>query len=388
MLTRVLLYTGKGGVGKTTLSAATAVLASRRGCKTLVISTDAAHSLADALEVEIGEQRREIAPNLFAEEISVHRELEVHWDRIQDYVRRLLTSQGYDDLVAEELAIMPGMEELFSLLKLGDYLDDKEFDLIVIDSAPTGAALKLLSFTDIIQWYMERFFDLNRKVVKTIKPIAERVIKAPMPGDDVYDQAYQMYKRMLNIKNYLADPRYSSIRIVCNPEKMVVKESQRAYTYLSLFGFPVDLLIVNRVLSTDNGEYGSWPEIQAKYLKQIRSSFNPLPILEVPLYDRETLGIQRLTQLGTDLFGERNPDEIFHTMRPLRIESRNGTAELRIHMPHVEKDQIDLWVKQNELIITVMDYQRNFLLPDTLVGRRVKRARMVGDDFVVSFGRA
>jgi arsenite-transporting ATPase len=243
---RIILYTGKGGVGKTTISAATAVRCAELGHKTIVMSTDPAHSLADSLDCKIGVKPKKMSENLVAEEINVHEELKKNWGRIQTYIKKFLKSRGFEDLMAEEFAVFPGMEELFSLLKLREYAENESYEVAIIDCAPTASTVRMLSVPDVIRWYMDRFFDIERRIVKTVRPIAERITKVPFPTDDVYDSVEELFHKVEGMKDILTDSKKASIRLVFNPEKMVIKESQRAYSYLNLFGFTVDAVIANR----------------------------------------------------------------------------------------------------------------------------------------------
>lgn len=384
---RIILYTGKGGVGKTSLSAATAIGAARKGKRVIVMSTDSAHSLADALDLPIGPEPTKIADNLYAEEVSVHRELKRHWVKIQDYIMEFLTSQGYESYIAEELAVLPGMEELFSLLKLLDHHESGNYDAAVLDCAPTGATLKMLGFTDVFEWYMERFFDLERKILRTIRPIAERIIKAPLPHDDVYEAVEVLYHKMLAIRDLLTDTDTTSIRLVCNPEKMVIKESRRAYTYLNLFGYPVDMIISNRQLPPEasGGYLDKWIATQKRYSKQIHESFDPIPIRTVPLFPEEMVGLKKLELMAQKTFGDDDPTEIFYRDQPMKITGENGSYILSIKMPNVEKKDLDLWVKDGELIVSALGYQRHIMLPGALRDLDLIAAKYNDGRFDISF---
>lgn len=383
---RVILYTGKGGVGKTTLSAATAVESAARGHRTVVMSIDAAHSLGDAFDTPLSSEPTTLQKNLDAIEIDVHHELEKNWAVISGYIKRFLTSQGYDDVVAEELAIMPGMEELFSLLKLLEFENSNKYDVAIIDCAPTGSTLQFLAFSDVIDWYMNRFFDWNRRIVRAVKPIAEKIIKAPLPSDEVYQSIENIYKRIMGIKDLLTNPECSSVRIVTNPEKMVISESRRAYVALSLFGFPVDCVVVNRLLpeEVDEGYFASWRKTQKKNLGQIREFFSPLPLLTCRFFNKEMVGIAKLKKLAKDVFEDTDPSEILYSDRPFVIEETDKGFAIKIKLPGVEKSAIDLWTKEGELIITVETRRRNILLPRALKGHKVVNAKYEKDVFTVN----
>lgn len=384
---RIILYTGKGGVGKTSLSAATAVAAAKKGHRTIVMSIDAAHSLGDSFDVKLGHEPVNLMENLDALEIDVHHELERNWDVISKYIKRFLTSQGYDELVAEELVVMPGMEELFSLLKLLEFDKQGKYDLAIIDCAPTGNTLQFLAFSDVIDWYMGRFFNLERKIVKAVKPIAERIIKAPLPSDEVFGSIEDIYEKILSIKNLLSDPKRSSVRIVTNPEKMVVSESRRAYLALSLFGFPVDCVIANRVFPPEavDGYFSNWKQVQKENIELIHEFFAPLPIMPCKMFDTEIVGIKNLEKLAVEVFGKKDPADIFYSDKPFSIESENGFMVMKLKLPGVDKDDIQLWTKEDELIITVNGHRRNMLLPKALRGHKLSKASFVKDMFTIRF---
>ncbi len=384
---RTILYTGKGGVGKTSLSAATAVAAAKKGHNTIVMSIDAAHSLGDSFDVKLGNEPVNLGENLDALEIDVHHELERNWDVISKYIKKFLTSQGYDELVAEELVVMPGMEELFSLLKLLEFDREGKYDLAIIDCAPTGNTLQFLAFSDVIDWYMGRFFNLERKIVKAVKPIAEKIIKAPLPSDEVFDSVEGIYDRIVEIKNLLSDPERSSVRIVTNPEKMVVSESRRAYVALSLFGFPVDCVIANRVFPPEikNGYFANWRKVQRENLDLITEFFSPLPIKRCRMFDNEMVGIERLAALAAEVFQKDDPANIFYSDKPFSIESKGDSMIMKLKLPSVNKDDIQLWTKEDELIITVKGHRRNLLLPRALKKHKLSKAKLDQDIFTIRF---
>jgi arsenite/tail-anchored protein-transporting ATPase len=386
---RVILYTGKGGVGKTTLSAATAVAAARAGHRTIVMSIDAAHSLSDSLDVPLSHTPTRVEDRLDALEIDVHHELTQNWSVISGYLKKFLSAQGYEEVVAEELAVLPGMEELFSLLKLLEFSRSGEYDTAIIDCAPTGSTLQFLAFSDVIEWYMTRFFDLERKFVKAMKPIAERIIKAPLPTDDVFFSVEGIYERIMAVKTLLSDPLNASVRLVVNPEKMVIAESRRAYLALSLFGFPVDCVIANRLLPKEasKGYFSEWRKTQKLHLETINEFFEPVPVKTCRLFNGEVIGLDGLALLGEDVFGDQDPADVFHDDQPFSITADNGGFEMNIKLPGVRKDQVDLWTKEDELIITVDGRRRNLLLPRALKGRAVKSAKVEHDRIRILFGR-
>lgn len=384
---RIILYTGKGGVGKTTLSAITAVRAAELGHKTMVISTDSAHSLSDAFDRQLGPEPVKIAEKLWAQELDVNRELEVNWDKIHRYLTEFLKRQGFEDVIAEEMALLPGMEELFSLLKLREYAESGDYDVTIMDCAPTGSTVRLLSFPDVVGWYMDRFFNFERKLMKAVKPIAERIVKVPLPTDDVYGNIEQIYLRLKGMKEILGDTSRASIRLVFNPERMVIKESQRALTYLSLYGFSVDCVFANRILpkGLSDAYMIGWSKIQKEHMKTAEACFSPIPILPVPLFPQEIAGVDLLSKAAVEVFGGDDPTVIYHTEKPFEISKKDGEYRMIIRLPFAEKESVELWVKGDDLILRVNNVKRSIRLPRALAGREVKRARLEDGRFEITF---
>ena len=389
MSTRLILYSGKGGVGKTSLSAATAIRAAALGRRTLVVSTDAAHSLADALDREIEGVPTPILPRLEAVEIDVNRELASHWGVIHDYLARFIAFRGVEETVAEELAILPGMEELFSLLRVKAFADSRRYDVIVIDCAPTGDTVRMLAVPEVLGFYFDRIFPIQRTVVRTVRPVAKRVTDIPLPSDDVFGAVKELYRQMEDMGPILQDPKRSSIRIVLNPEKMVINESQRLYTYLNLFGFPVDAIVANRVLPEEaRSEYfDRWFSIQAGHLKTARSAFEPLPFFEAPLFDREMVGTEMLGEFAERVFDETDPTEVLHREKPMEIKKKGAGYVLSLRLPFAEKDRIEVWTRGDDLVVQVDNQRRHLVLPRTLAGRGVEGAAFSDEWLRVTFGK-
>ncbi len=387
---RVILYTGKGGVGKTTIAAATAVLCAQRGLKTLVMSTDAAHSLGDSLDREIGPEPIQISENLWAQEINALHEMEGHWEKIHEYLATLFNSQGVGDIIAEELATPPGMEEVASLMWIRRHSDTGQFDVLVVDCAPTGETLQLLAFPDVARWYLNRIFPLERKVMKVARPMIQPFISVPLPPDEIYGSVRQLLVDLDSMKEVLSDPKSCTVRIVLNLEKMVIKESQRAFTYLNLYDYQVDAILVNRVLPKDagGGYFADWRRVQAKYAAQVEDTFAPVPILQSRLFDHEVVGIAQLAELGESLYGDTHPEDILFHSRPQSLRKEGDEYVLSIQIPFASREQVDLTQKDDELYVSVGPYKREISLPRVLRGKVSRSARLEEGKLSIRFGRA
>lgn len=385
---RILLYSGKGGVGKTSLSAASAVLSARHGHRTLVVSTDAAHSLADALDLPVGATPTEIAPKLHALELDVNQELASHWGVIHGWLTKFMTSQGIQDAVAEEMAIFPGMDELFSLLKVKSYAEARTYDVVIIDCAPTGETVRMLAVPEILKFYLTRVFPIQRTVVRSVRPVVQRMTDLPLPSDDVFGAVQHLLRELEAMGPLLQDPSRTSIRLVLNPERMVIKESQRLHTYLSLFGFPVDAVIANRVLPPEarSHYFDRWFEIQATHLAEARAAFEPLPLLQARLFDREMVGLPLLEELGQHVFGDSDPTAVMYKERPVEIKKEGNGYALYIRLPFAEKDRIQVWTRGDELVVQVDNQRRHVALPRTLAARHLEGAAFKDQRLRVAFG--
>ncbi|CAN5749916.1 ArsA family ATPase [soil metagenome] len=376
-MTRILLYTGKCGVGKTSIAAATAVLSAQRGLRTLVVSTDIAHSLADALEVPVGPQPREVAPNLWAHEPDVFFNISRYWRTIQSYFSSLFSWGGLDEVMAEEMTVLPGMDELGNLLWIGDHFDRAEFDLIVVDAAPTGETVRLLSLPEASRWWIEKIAPIGRRVQRLGGPVLRRIVGVPLPSEEVYESAEQLLARLRHVHDLLADPERSSVRLVLNLDRVSIQEAQRSFTYFHLYGFPTDLIVANRVLPAASGAYfDAWREAQARYLPQVEQQFAPVPVRTVPFFDKEMVGLERLEELGRALFGDSDPHEFLYRGRPYRIEREDGGYVLHLELPFTTRDEISLSRSGDELVVQVGTWRRNLVLPRLLLDARTLGARM------------
>lgn len=385
---RIMLYTGKGGVGKTSIAAATALKCAKKGLKTLVVSTDAAHSLGDSLDIRLSPEPKEIRKNLWAQEIDSIHEVEQGWGKVQEYLTTLFTAKTVKDITTEELTVFPGIEDLLSLLRILKYYKEKTFDVIVIDCAPTGETLALLSFPEMLRWWMDKLFPIKRKAMKLMKPIAEPLLGVPMPSDNVMGEIENIYNQLDEMKQILSDRDITSIRIVVNPEKMVIKEAQRSFTYLNIYNFNVDAIVVNRIIPDNvSDEYFKvWKDIQKKYREMIVDSFTPVPIYNAPLFEKEIVGLEILERLGDEIFKDEDPSRIFYNTRTQNVTKENDEYTLSIYMPSTDKKDLSLNQKADELIVKVGSIKRNITLPRTLLNYTVKGAKFENEILKVRFG--
>jgi arsenite-transporting ATPase len=387
---RVILYTGKGGVGKTTVAAATAVKCAQMGLRTLVISTDAAHSLGDSLDRELAPEPVEVAPNLYAQEVNALHEMEGHWDRIHDYLAVLFNSQGVDEIIAEELATPPGMEEVASLMWIRRHSQRKEYDVLIVDCAPTGETLQLLAFPDVARWYLDRIFPLERKVMKLARPIIQPFINIPLPADAIYGSIRELLVDLESMKEVLSDSKTCTVRIVLNLEKMVIKEAQRAYTYLNLYDYQVDAILVNRVLpgAVGGGYFAEWRKSQQRYSEQVEAAFSPLPILNTRLFDHEIVGLDNLGELADSLYAEHDPSAVLYHTKPQSLRKEADGYVLALQLPFAGKEQIDLTQRDDELYVSVGAYKREITLPRVLRGKVTTSAQLENGQLAIHFGSA
>lgn len=394
---RILLYTGKGGVGKTSTSAATALRCAGLGYRTAVLSTDPAHSLGDSFDRRIGNELVELAPNLWGQEIDLLNQMDKYWGRVQGYLNTLFAWQGMDGLVAEESSVLPGMEELASLMQITYLADSGNYDVIIIDAAPTGSTLQLLSFPDMARWYIEKVFPFQRKTIQLARPVVKRFSDMPIPDEDVFDSIEELVAYLERMSVLLSDPQVSSMRVVLNPEKMVVKEAQRAYTYLNLYGYPVDAVVCNRVFpqQLSDSYFDLWKSAQAENLQLVRDAFHPLPIFEVPFFAQEVTGMAMLQQMADTLYGpadkamrggEGDPTRYFYIGKPQEIFRQDGAYVLSIPLPLVEREQVHLHRSVfDELIVRIGNWKRNIALPLGLAKLEIAGAKYVEDRLNISF---
>ena len=381
---RTILYTGKGGVGKTSVAAATALKAARAGRKVLVMSTDPAHSLSDAFGEEVGPEPKEMATGLFAQEMDHGRMIEEHWAEIQEYMTTFFEWQGTNSLAAEELAMLPGMDELFGLLMVRRHHDAGRYDALIVDAAPTGETLRLLSLPDQLSWYVEKIFPIQRRAAKVIRPFARRTrvdSLPPLPEDSFFGALQRFYQAVVGVEDILTDAGRASVRLVANAEKMVIAEARRAYTYLNLYDYRVDAIIVNRLLPDEVSDpyFEKWRRAQVSHLALIEESFSPVPIFKARLFDREMYGLEALAALAEDVFDDEDPLRVFFQGAAHDIVKSNGGYEVVLNLPLVDKKDVDLSKKGTELLVRIGGYKRNILLPDSMVSLRAAGAKIEGD---------
>ena len=379
--TRVLLFTGKGGVGKTTTAAATALRAAERGKRTLVLSSDPAHSLADALDRPLGPEPQEIVPNLFAQEVDLYYSMRKHWGNIRELMLTAFKWQGVSEVAAEELAALPGMNEGSVLLWLDEFVASGAWDLIVVDSAPTGETLTMLTLPQATEWWLTKAFPFQKMAIKAAGLAVRKTTGIPL--DRGYEELQRMFEKLQTIQKVLSDPAVSSVRLVANPERMVIEEARRAYTYLQLYGYPIDAVVVNRILPEEaaTGPFGRYVERQRAYLDEIETTFAPLPILRVPHLGEEVFGLDLLRRIGDATYGDTDPTAVLHEERSYEVTKDADAYVLRVRLPiaHVE----DLTVKQygDQLVMQIANQRRNWLLPKFLAFYTLTETR-VGDGWL------
>jgi arsenite/tail-anchored protein-transporting ATPase len=387
---RVILFTGKGGVGKTTVAAATAVRAARSGLRTLVMSTDSAHSLGDSFEAEIESAPTEIADHLWGQQIDAQERLEGNWREIQEYFIQLMNWAGTEAIQAEELTVIPGLDEIFSLIDVKTHVESGIFDMVVVDCAPTAETLRLLSLPEVMNWYIERIFPVERRVVKTLRPMLSRMTTLPIAGDQVFAAVERLHRNLDAVKQILVDEDVSSVRLVVNPEKMVIAEARRTYTYLGLFGYRVDAVVVNRIIPEEVTDpyFGKWKDVQREHLQTVHESFEPVPILTARLFDREMVGLPLLVEMGDEVYGERVATDILYRDDPIQVRKRGTGYILSMRLPFVSRDEMDIHRRGEELFVRVGSYKRNLILPQTLKRMVVREANFAGDHLEILFSRS
>ena len=384
---RILLYTGKGGVGKTTTAAATALRCADAGLRTVVLSTDTAHSLGDSLETDLGPVPKKVSDNLWAQECDVYYNLETYWGTVQSWGEALLTWRGMDNVMAEEIAVFPGMEELANLLWVNRHASSGEFDVIVVDCAPTGETLRLLAFPEVGRWWIDKLLPINRQLTRIVRPMARRVTDLPFPEDDVFVAMTDLVDQLDRRHQLLTDSNSATVRLVVNPEKMVIREAQRSYTYLTLYDHVTDAIVVNRVIPKEAD--GSFAEqirqMQAPHLKIIHEIFDPTPVLEVEQFPSEILGLEQLRKMGQRLHHNHPAEDVLMTYKPYEIVPIEGGFEFQIPAQFLDKDDATLVRRGDEVVIRMGAARRNIVLPRVLARMEHSQARLENGRLLVRF---
>ena len=383
---RIILYLGKGGVGKTTISAATAVRAAMDGKRTLVVSTDLAHSLADCLQTNLTSEPRELASHLWAQEVNALDEMRQGWGKVQESMKKTLHKQGINAVMADELALIPGMDEIVSLINIYRNARDGNFDTVIIDAAPTGETVRLLSMPDTFQWYASRLMNLQGASFNLARPLLKAVL--PVSTTQALDAMKSLSERVKVLRAVLSDPEVSSYRPVVNPERMVIKEALRAETYLALFGYPIDAVVCNRVIQPGDYQDAFMQDIyrtQEKLRKNIHQTFAPLPVWEAPYHSREILGIDALGQLANTIFGETDPTQVFHKGPVQEIVREGDVYILRLPLPHVEMNKVSMSKKGDEMVIEIGNFKRDISLPAVLANQEATVAKFVDKALEIHF---
>jgi arsenite/tail-anchored protein-transporting ATPase len=391
---RLILMTGKGGVGKTSVAAATGLRCAELGYKTLVLSTDPAHSLADSFDLEMGHDPIEVRPNLWGAELDALMELEGNWGAVKRYITQVLQARGLDGVQAEELAILPGMDEIFGLVRMKRHYDEGTYDVLIIDSAPTGTALRLLSLPEVGGWYMRRFYKPLQAVSVALRPLVEPLFRPivgfSLPDKEVMDAPYEFYEQIEALQKVLMDNTKTSVRLVANPEKMVIKESLRAHAYLSLYNVSTDLVIANRIIPDEVTDpfFKRWKESQEKYRQELHDNFSPLPVKEVPLFPEEMCGMEALDRLKNVLYpGDEDPSQVYYKEVTMRVVSLGANEyNLELYLPGIPKDKVQLNKTGDELNIRIGNHRRNLVLPQALAALQPAGAKMEEDYLKIKFG--
>lgn len=384
---RVLLFTGKGGVGKTTTAAATALHLARSGYRVVVTSADPAHSLGDSLRTELGSEPREVAPGCWAQQLDGRERLEENWAEIRDWMIELFDWAGVDEIAAEELAVLPGLDEMFALTEIDTLAATGDYDVIVVDCAPTAETIRLLSLPEILGWYMDRLFPTSRRLNRVVGPIVSRLSSIPVADDTVFMAGKRFYDRLESVRQLLCDPTVTSVRMVLNPEAMVIAEARRTHTYLSLFGYQVDAVVINRVLpeGEQDGWLAGWRASQARNLADISDSFAGVPQFCATHAGAEILGPEQLAGFAAELWGPVDPGARLSLTKPMAVTKRDDDFVLSLTLPFTSGDEVDLTRRGDDVFVAVGPHRRCLTLPDSLARREISAASVVDGALEIRF---
>jgi arsenite/tail-anchored protein-transporting ATPase len=386
MAPRTILYTGKGGVGKTSVAAATARRCAAAGLRTIVVSTDPAHSLGDALQAQLGAQPTAVGDRLWAQQVAAQDELERNWRAVQDWLGEMLVERGVDRISAEELTVPPGMDELFSLLQIKRHHEDGRYDVVVVDCAPTGETLRLLSFPDVARWWLEKVFPARGALLAAARPLAGALLDVTLPGDAVLDDVQRLVRNLIAMNEILRDHERVSIRLVMTPDRLVIDEARRTFTYLNLYGYLTDAVIVNRVFPAEVGEYfGAWRERQQRHLADVEAAFAPVPVLRAPYFEEEVVGPAMLDRLGDAAFASHDAAAQLHRRLTQELEVAPDAARLRLDLPFADKGEISLKKIGLELVVRVDGHKRTLILPPAMGDFRPSGAEFADGSLQVTF---
>ncbi len=384
---RIILYTGKGGVGKTSIAAATACKIAAEGKKVLIVSTDMAHSLSDSFDIKLSNEPVEINHNLFAMEIDSVLENEKSWGNIKDYIEKLMVLKAEKTIESEELLVFPGFDELMSLLRIKDIYDEGIYDVLIVDCAPTGETMSLLKFPDLFKWWMEKLFPIKRKGAKLVRPIVQATVKIPVPSDETFDDIEKLYQKIDQLHQLLQNKDIVSIRIVTTPEKIVVKEAKRSFSYLHLFDYNVDCVIINRIFSEASlrGYFEKWADIQKDSIQDISNSFKGIPIFKLELLNHELRKLDVLKEIGNRLYQNESPENILFKEKIFLVEKNQNGYLLRINMPFVDKRELKLSQKGDEITISIKNERRSMVLPTKLQSLEIVGAKYEDGSLNINF---
>ena len=393
MSERIILFAGKGGVGKTTVAAATGVSCAKRGKRTIIMSLDTAHSLSDSFDMDKRLMDRErgkpvkVCKNLWIQEIDVQEEIEENWGDIHKYISSLFNATGLDEILAEEMAILPGMEEVSALFYINRYFKEKRFDVILLDCAPTGESLRFIIMPTALEWYMKKLFKLERNLARIVRPIANKVTSVPIPGDLYFQSIQNLYKKLRGIEEIMKGYHTTSVRLITNPEKIVMKETQRSFMYFCLYGMHVDSIFINRIMPDDGFSryFKTWREVQSRYIDSMEDYFSPIAIKKINLQSHEVVGINDLERFGKEIYGKRNPLAVSKVIKPFSFKKIKDKYKLSIVLPFVDKKDIDLSKSGDELIVRIGSFKRFIPLPRYCKNMSVSNAKLKDKELTIFF---